>query len=235
MKGIRLNDALVAVVKATSPEKWSRYCDLASKIAGTGPAEKGAAGRAMLRGERGLSAGDAFRLAVTDDPELRDMLHEAASLKKTFLDLFVEAVRSNKVSVSGFDPDDLRRPIRITAELINIALDGMHVEGSDANLDWDASTIQFGHRTLIGVRVTLNEARDRQQGGRPTVADWDAIEDLLRQEIKQRGPPNRENEKGWRNKADVNRWVDGVLEDREETAAPSTIRDRVNAMLKRVK
>jgi hypothetical protein len=235
MKGMRLDDAFVAVVKATSPEKWSRYCELASKIAQVWPeteAEADAAGRAKLTGH----VKEDLTTRLRGDAEYLDMFPEAYDLENAFLDLFVEAVRSNQISITGFDPDHLTRPTIITAELMDIVVDGMRVsEGADAKLDWDASTIQLGHRTLIGVRITLNEARDRQQGGRPTVADWDAIEDLLRLEIEKRGPPNRDNEKGWRIKADVNRWVDGVLENREESAAPSTIRDRVNAMLKRVK
>ncbi len=235
MKGMCLRDARVALVKATSPEKWSRYCELASKIADMGPAEKEAAGRARLMGERDLSLSNAVRLALGDDPGLRDMLHEAYDLERAFLDLFVQAVRSNKISITGYDPDDLRHPIKITPELINIALDGMHVlEGSDANLDWYASTIRFGHRTLIGVRVTMKKALDTKQAGRPTVADWDAIGDILRGKIEKRGPPSHDNEKGWRTKADVCLFVADVLEDRKESAALSTIRKHVNVVLKGV-
>src|SRR5262249_41256463 len=102
--------------------------------------------------------------------------------------------------------------------------------------DWDASAIQFGHRTLIGVRVTVKEpSHGSQQGGRPTATDWDAIEDLLRLQIEERDFPSRDNAKGWRSKEDVCRWVDEVLADKGDSAGWTTIKAHVNAMLKRMK
>lgn len=233
MKSVRLADAVVAVAKATCPEKWSRYCELASRIVvciGT-EAEGEAAGRARLMGH---SKEDLTAL-LRGDPEYLAMFPEAYDLECAFLDLFVEAVRSNKICITGFDPNDLRHPIRITAKLMDIVVDAMHVfEEPDAKLDWDASTIQIGQRTLIGVRVTMKNALDTQRGGRPTVADWDAIEELLRLEIAKRGLHSRDNERGWQTKADVCRWVAEVLEDRGESAALSTIKDHVNRVLTRL-
>jgi len=234
MESMRLADAVVAVAKATSPEKWSRYCELASKIKvciGT-EAEGEAAGLARLtrHSKEDLTA------ILEGDPEYLAMFPEAYDLKCVVLDLFVEAMRSNQISVTGFDPDHPTRRITIAAEMMDIAVDAMRVsEGANAKLDWDESTIQFGHRTLVGVRVTMKKALDTQKGGRPPVADWDVIEHLLRLEIKKKGLPSPDNEEGWWTKADVCRSVADMLDARNEHAAPSTIRDHVNAVLKGVK
>ncbi len=150
-------------------------------------------------------------------------------------------MRSNQISVTGFDADDLSR-INITPEMMDIVLDAIRrVDAADpdlkpdAKLDWDENRIRFGYRTLMGVKVTVNEqSRHLRQGGRPTVADWDAVEAALHLEIEQRGLPSRDNEKGWRTKEDVCRWVAEVLEARGESAAWSTIRQNVKAMLKRM-
>jgi hypothetical protein len=180
MESMRLADAVIAVAKASSPEKWSRYCELASKIRvciGTETEGEEAAGRARLMGHIRESLTECLR----GDPEYLAIFPEAYDLQSAFLDLFVKAIRSNQISVTGFDPDHLTRPIRISASLMGIVVDAMRgSDGADAKLDWDASTIQIGHRTLIGVRVMKRELNT--QGGRPTVADWDAIDDLLRLE-----------------------------------------------------
>jgi hypothetical protein len=236
MKGMRFLDAFVQVVKATSPEDWARYCELASKIAHVWPeteAESDEVGRKKLAGHVKSTRAEAVR----DD--FRDVFPEVFKLESAFPDLFVKAMRSNRISVTGFNPDDLSGPIDITPEMMDLVLDWIRRADivdphlADAWVDWDASTIQFGHRTLIGVRVTLKgPSQGSQQGGRPTVADWDAAEDALSLEIKERGLPSRDNEKGWQTKEDVCRWVAELLEARGESAAWSTIKARVNIMLK---
>ena len=159
MKSMHLADAVVAVAKATSPEKWSRYCELASKIRvciGT-EAEGEAAGRARLTGHVREDVDALIR------GEHRDINPELYALENAFLDLFVEAMRSKQISVSCFDPDYLSGPIRITPEMMDIVLDVMRArvvdpDLVDAKIDWDASAIQFGNRTLIGIRAALKEA-----------------------------------------------------------------------------
>jgi hypothetical protein len=78
------------------------------------------------------------------------------------------------------------------------------------------------------------EARPKGKPGRPSEVDWDAIEAVFQLRIGELGLPDRDNEKGWRTKADVIRWVRRLLADRNESAADSTIRDHLGSMLKRL-
>lgn len=69
--------------------------------------------------------------------------------------------------------------------------------------------------------------------GRPSTVDWDVVEDALGIEIKDRGFPTRENDKGWRTQSDVERWMLALLSDRGEEAGDTTVRDHARDMLTR--
>jgi hypothetical protein len=81
--------------------------------------------------------------------------------------------------------------------------------------------------------VKSNVAR-AAEGGRPHAADWSAIEDLIRLEVKKRGLPES-GLKDWKNQSDVERWVAEQLAHRGEPAGESTIRDHVRKILKRLR
>src|SRR5262249_53880521 len=230
MKGMRFAEAFVQLMRATDPEKWSRYCQIAAEISGANPASAESAGRNLIMRRLELKD-DTFDEALRADPGYLRIFFETLALEMTFTDLFLEAMRSNKVSVIAFDPDDVTHPIKITPEMMDVTMD----DGRTARVKWDTSKIKFGKRRWFGVRVTLKGALGTPRGGRPTAADWDAVQELLRREIKGRGWPNPDNERGWRTKEDVSRWVAEVLQDRKESAAESTIRSHVNLMLKHLR
>jgi hypothetical protein len=71
-------------------------------------------------------------------------------------------------------------------------------------------------------------------GGRPPTVDWETIEDALALEVKARGVPDRENPKGWRTQADVERWINNLLSDRGDQASDTTVRDHTREMLSRL-
>ncbi len=229
MQDARLIDAYIAVVQGTSPEKWSRYCEIAAEISGAEPDKAEGAGRNLLMRRHKIGE-DTLEKSLEADPEYLEIFFESHELEIAFVSLFVQAMRSNEVTVIAFDPDDITHPIKIDPDMMDVVM-----APSEWRVEWGHSKIKFEKGRWFEVRVTLKGALDTPRGGRPTVADWDAIEELLRREIKKRGPPSRDNEKGWWTKADVFRWMEAVLEDRKESAAPSTIRDHVNAVLKGLK
>jgi hypothetical protein len=73
-----------------------------------------------------------------------------------------------------------------------------------------------------------------QTGGRPSTVDWDAAEQALSIEIRERGFPTRDNTRGWRTQADIERWMHAFLSDRNEPAGDTTVRDHVREMLGRI-
>ena len=73
-----------------------------------------------------------------------------------------------------------------------------------------------------------------QRRGRRPGADWAVVLDLLRLEVSRRGMIGPKNDADWRIKADVERWVSEIVEARNETAAESTVRNRVTDMLKTI-
>jgi hypothetical protein len=96
-------------------------------------------------------------------------------------------------------------------------------------------------RTYRNVHCYENEIRalskdvstSRRVGRRPG-ADWDAVAEALRLEVQRRGMFGPDNDADWRLQADVERWVSSILEDRNEAAAESTVRDRVSKMLQSI-
>jgi hypothetical protein len=74
------------------------------------------------------------------------------------------------------------------------------------------------------------------QGGRPPAADREAVKLVVEAEIKRRGGfPERDGEKGWRTKADLVRFVHGVLADRGESAGDSTVGRYVTTILEELR
>jgi hypothetical protein len=75
----------------------------------------------------------------------------------------------------------------------------------------------------------------RPSGGRPEGCDWPAVRDALFARLDELGPPHPQNGEGWRTKADVARWVQGLPEGGGTTvgdhAGFDTIRKRVGEML----
>lgn len=68
--------------------------------------------------------------------------------------------------------------------------------------------------------------------GAKAKADWEAVGLALRYEIEQRGVPGPDNDDPkWRCQADVERWAADFLDQRRESVAESTIRDRIRKTL----
>jgi hypothetical protein len=70
----------------------------------------------------------------------------------------------------------------------------------------------------------------KTKGGRPPAADWAAIEEALEREIDAVGLPDKSAEPGWRNNADVVRWIEPLLGDAEpgRTALKQNTTDMLN-------
>lgn len=83
------------------------------------------------------------------------------------------------------------------------------------------------------IKSILNIGLPKRVGQRPK-ADWDAVETALRIEIKSRGMIGPDNDPDWQRKADVERWVSKILDERHEGVGESTVRDRVSRMLESI-
>jgi hypothetical protein len=71
--------------------------------------------------------------------------------------------------------------------------------------------------------------------GRRAKADWDAVGLALQQEVLRRGFPSEDNDDPtWRRKADAERWVTELLEQRNEPLGEARIREKVTELLKRI-
>jgi hypothetical protein len=73
-----------------------------------------------------------------------------------------------------------------------------------------------------------------RRGAKPK-ADWPALEEAFREEVRHRGMPNTLNEKDWRCQADVERWLSAKVEQEGDAASDSTIRSHARAFLKRAR
>jgi hypothetical protein len=73
--------------------------------------------------------------------------------------------------------------------------------------------------------------KPRVRGGPKPRADWDAVKIALQLRIEEIGrPAPYHDDKNWRSRADVVRWVDHLLIERGEHVAASTIGERVDKM-----
>ncbi|MET4493485.1 hypothetical protein [Bradyrhizobium sp. LA7.1] len=80
-------------------------------------------------------------------------------------------------------------------------------------------------------------AEKRKGGpGRRAKADWEVVDLALREEIKTRGFPDKDNEDPhWRRQADVEDWVRELLKQRREPIKESRRREKVAELLKAIK
>jgi len=76
----------------------------------------------------------------------------------------------------------------------------------------------------------------RAKPGAPHATDWAAHAAAVAYECKTRGsvPPDPEGPKGWRTKADVERWTHDWLACHGDKAAPSTVQAHVNEALQKI-
>jgi hypothetical protein len=86
--------------------------------------------------------------------------------------------------------------------------------------------------------LPLDECSDlntqRNKGGRPPAVDWEALKDVLAEEIKSSGFPGRKSPPGWRSTKDVADWVEEKL-GKDEHVARRTIEDNVRKMIDELK
>jgi hypothetical protein len=75
----------------------------------------------------------------------------------------------------------------------------------------------------------------KERGGRPPSADWDALKEALRAEIKVHGYPNPQNLPGWQRTKDVVDWAFGKLGKVGEDVSHRTVEDNVRRILKELK
>jgi hypothetical protein len=85
---------------------------------------------------------------------------------------------------------------------------------------------------VVGPKVT--PFRVVNKGGRPPGADWEAVEQALRIEVKARGFPEPGN-KDWETQADVERWVANLLQHRKEEVGDTRIRDHVREIIAKLR
>ena len=75
------------------------------------------------------------------------------------------------------------------------------------------------------------KAAQRKSPGAPQKADWAAITDAYLQEVKSVGFPDRLNEDGWQTQADVQRWIERLLEREGISVSETTLKDRARRIM----
>jgi len=78
-------------------------------------------------------------------------------------------------------------------------------------------------------------AATKNKGGAPPKADWDALKEPLRAEIKKHGYPHRQNPPGWQRTKDVVDWALTMLGTTSEHVSPRTVEDNVRRILKELR
>ena len=124
----------------------------------------------------------------------------------------------------------------------------MYREPADGDLASDIVRHESGRMLVamseppVGVPIEVSRQqlvallpKEKSKAGRKSTVDWDAIQCALENQIKQRGVVGPDNGTGWRNQADVERFVADLLSGRGEKAAEATIREHVKEMLKVIK
>jgi len=109
--------------------------------------------------------------------------------------------------------------------------------GALFHLDWDlappAPTVP-----IVVAADTVADAgpvpsRSVNKGGAPTKADWSALKDELRDEIKAVGFPHRGGEPGWQSNADAERFV--AARTGKDDPSPRTVRRRTKEILEQLR
>jgi len=148
-RGEHLVDILITNAKSEYPHEWSKYCDLAQKLAQEINEEarefsaEDCARRRLGghdRDKHGLIADFYSQLAGAAPSQLQKMTWEASRLEQIFRDRLISLLHSGAYSLTGIDPD-LRR-ISIPSELISPKL-----------LRFDRDEIQLGDTTIRSVRA----------------------------------------------------------------------------------
>ena len=75
----------------------------------------------------------------------------------------------------------------------------------------------------------------KDKGGAPPKADWDALKEALRAEIKKHGYPHPQNPPGWQRTKDVVDWALTMLGTTGEHVSRRTVEDNVRRILKELK
>jgi hypothetical protein len=79
--------------------------------------------------------------------------------------------------------------------------------------------------------ASIAPAKARVRGGPKPKADWDAVKTAVQHQIEEIGRPAPDHDnKNWRSRADVIRWVEELLIDRGESVAHSTIGERIDKL-----
>jgi hypothetical protein len=100
--------------------------------------------------------------------------------------------------------------------------------------DWENGTmVGPGDSRLFSVHA--GKAQTNVNRGAPPKADWDAVDEAIRQEVETRGLPERDGEKGWKTQADVERFVFEFLDARKEPVGASTVKLRVQMALRKLR
>ena|ERR1700730_9645878 len=88
-------------------------------------------------------------------------------------------------------------------------------------------------RRLLECWFAKLSGREMAPRGRPPKCDWEAAADALKIECEKQGcvPPDRDGPKGWKTKADVERWTATLLAARKEKVEETAIRVHVSEIL----
>jgi hypothetical protein len=150
---------------------------------------------------------------------------------------WLEYAKQDRPPVPLAEADPVRDLFRISplAVLNDDGIVGLPMRPGRLNFSWGRGweSIEISHSLLVGLLPKKAEAKHK--GGAPEALDWIAIEDAVRLRVKELGWPDLENPKGWRRKADVEQFVTNIISERGESAAPSTIRTHVTAILNGIK
>jgi hypothetical protein len=151
-RGEHLVDILIAIAKSEYPHEWSRYGELAKKLAQEADehsiefSAEDCARRLLIGHHRDVLGhalmADFYSQLIGGDPsELQKMTWEATRLQQIFRDRQLKLIHAGAYSLTGFDQD--LRPISIPPELISPKL-----------LRFDRDEIQLGDKLIMHVRAT---------------------------------------------------------------------------------
>jgi len=192
-RGEHLVDILIAIARSEYAQEWSRYCELAQKLAQEA-GEKAAefspedCARRLLIGcyhgvlGHGLTAGMLSQLLGGDPSEFQQTTWEATGLEQIFRDRLLSLIHAGAYSLTGLDAD--LRPILIPPELISQEL-----------LRFGSDEIQLGNKLIMDVRAirvltrNSNPPSPGPKPGQKTVKDraFDAVRPILDDDAKR--PP----------------------------------------------
>ena len=154
-RGEHLVEILIAIARSEYPDEWSKYCDLAQKLAQEINEEarefsaQDCARRRLAGNDRdnhGLIADFYLQLAGAAPSQLQKLTWEASRLEQIFRDRLISLLHSGAYSLTGFGPD--LRPVSIPSELITQEM-----------LRFDRDEIKLGDDLIRGVRAAPTTPR----------------------------------------------------------------------------